>query len=492
LWQFFWCKLTKLRFGIMNLKLNLQAPKFLELWWQSSQMSALFNGLTKRLTTWRQGSNVVNFGLVGVMMLALLVALPYISNNQAGLIAMSIAAFWILLWLSRDRSANDTSSFNWTPIHLPLTIYWSIASFATILSPVKKAAADGWVKLTIYFLLFAVMNCLMRLSETGRIKWRSLLIGAYLLTTIAVCVYGLRQWVLGAAELATWTDPTSELVGTTRVYSFLNNPNLLAGYLMPAIPLGVVGAMHWRNWGVKTASALVSIASFICIRETYSRGGFIGLCAEGLVLVILLTYWWGQKLPKWSLPVTLGGIPALVALAAIAIPTVRSRFASIFSGRGDSSNNFRLNVWYSVLDMIKHRPILGIGPGNKAFNQIYPTYQRSGYSALGAYSVPLEIASESGLVGLACYVWLVVVVVQQGWQNLQRLRQERKSEGLWIIGALSSIAGLMAHGLVDTVWYRPQVQILWWLVIAIIASFCIQPPDVSLSETELSDRSIKN
>ena len=33
------------------------------------------------------------------------------------------------------------------------------------------------------------------------------------------------------------------------------------------------------------------------------------------------------------------------------------------------------------------------------------------------------------------------------------------------------MGGLMGHGLVDTVWYRPQINTLWWLMVAIIASY---------------------
>jgi putative inorganic carbon (HCO3(-)) transporter len=29
---------------------------------------------------------------------------------------------------------------------------------------------------------------------------------------------------------------------------------------------------------------------------------------------------------------------------------------------------------------------------------------------------------------------------------------------------------MMAHGLVDTIWYRPQVQMLWWLAVALITA----------------------
>ena len=32
------------------------------------------------------------------------------------------------------------------------------------------------------------------------------------------------------------------------------------------------------------------------------------------------------------------------------------------------------------------------------------------------------------------------------------------------------MVGLLFHGLFDTVWYRPQVNTLWWFMLAIIAS----------------------
>jgi putative inorganic carbon (HCO3(-)) transporter len=44
----------------------------------------------------------------------------------------------------------------------------------------------------------------------------------------------------------------------------------------------------------------------------------------------------------------------------------------------------------------------------------------------------------------------------------------------------------MVHGLVYTVWYRPQVQLLWWLAIAIISSFYVSP--IVIPQEEASDR----
>jgi putative inorganic carbon (HCO3(-)) transporter len=349
-----------------------------------------------------------------------------------------------------------------------LISYWAIALIATLLSPVRVAALDGMLKLTIYMIAFVSMSRMMRLG------WRSVLVGTYLETALVVCAYAVQQWYLGAPELATWTDITSETAGTTRVYSFLGNPNLLAGYLIPALPLGAIAAIHWRSWGMKVLGAVVAILGAFCITQTQSRGGLLGLAAESFALVLLLVYWWGKRLPTWTLPVTFGGTAGAIALGTILVPTLRKRVVSIF-GTEDSSNAFRVNVWMSVLNMIKVKPILGIGPGNKAFNLVYPLYQRSGYSALGAYSVPLELTVETGIIGVICYGWLIFSIFRQAWIALNRLRSDRNMDGLWIIAAIATIVGMMTHGLFDTVWYRPQVQLLWWLAIAIISSFYIAP-----------------
>ena len=43
--------------------------------------------------------------------------------------------------------------------------------------------------------------------------------------------------------------------------------------------------------------------------------------------------------------------------------------------------------------------------------------------------------------------------------------------GYWLIGAIAAISGLLMQGAFDTIWYRPPVSTLWWLLLAIIASF---------------------
>ena len=435
----------------------------------------MFFRLISPLQSWREGSRLLSAKFLGGLLVILVASLPFLENAQTGVIGAAVAIAWLMMWLSDHRDGEDQTVPIWTPIHLPLISYWAIALLATIISPVRVAAIDGMVKLTIYMLAFVSLSRLMRLG------WRNIFIAAYLISALVASAYGVQQSFLGAPELATWTDPTSEIAGTTRVYSFLGNPNLFAGYLIPALPLGAIAAIYWQSWGMKAIGVITAILGAFCITQSQSRGGLMGLAAESFAIVLLLVYWWGRRLPKWTLPTVFGSTAGAIALGTILIPTLRKRVGSIF-GTEDSSNAFRVNVWMSVLNMIKAKPILGIGPGNKAFNLIYPQYQRSGYSALGTYSVPLEITVETGIVGVICYGWLIFTIFRQGWIALNRLRSDRDPNGLWIIGAIATLTGMMVHGLVDTVWYRPQVQLLWWLAIALIGSFYIAPETSIIEE----------
>lgn len=195
------------------------------------------------------------------------------------------------------------------------------------------------------------------------------------------------------------------------------------------------------------------------------------------VLIVLMVYWLNPRFPafwrRWALPLLLGGSAAAVVAAVAFVPSIQLRVMSIFAMRGDSSNDFRLNVYAAVFDMIKAHPITGIGPGNEAFNKIYPLFQRPKFTALSAYSIYFETAVEAGIIGILSFFWILIVAFQQGCKQLGQLRQSRSPEGFWLIGVMTGMSGLLVQGAFDTVWYRPQISTLWWALLAIIASFFV-------------------
>ena len=142
----------------------------------------------------------------------------------------------------------------------------------------------------------------------------------------------------------------------------------------------------------------------------------------------------------WAFPLVLGSLVRdLVLRCGGNGEPLRERVFSIFADSKDSSNNFRLNVWASVQNDDSGPPLdWGSVQGNNAFNKIYPLYQRANYSALSAYSIYLELLVEVGVIGLStCFVWLLVVLLRQGWEQLQRLRaQQSQRDIFWLMAAI--------------------------------------------------------
>ena len=431
--------------------------------WQQGSYSRFVVGC---LSGWRRGSWLFQwFEVIGACAIAIVFLLaPFVSTSLIGVLLIAVAACWIL------NTVTTSCKPIVTPVHILVFLYWCIATVATAFSPVKFAAFNGWLTLTLYLILFAYSAEILRSPKLC--NWT---ISSFLLTALAVSAYGIRQEFFGVQQLATWNDPNSALANDTRVYSYLGNPNLLGGYLLPAIALSVAAVFIWQGWIQKTLAVIMVGANSACLYFTDSRGAWLAMVVLIGVLLLLFYFWWREYLPRfwqiWLLPLVFGSLAVLLAIAFVALEPLRIRLMSIFAGREDSSNNFRINVWEACFRIIEDYPLIGIGPGNDAFNQIYPRYMNSRYPALSAYSVYLEHLVEMGYLGLGCFVWLLAVTFNHGIRQLSRLRMLKDSRGIYLIAAIAATVSLAFHGFVDTVWYRPQINTLWWLVLAIIASF---------------------
>jgi len=415
---------------------------------------------------WREGSYLLQWAEpLGMVIMGLVLALaPFVSSTLVGVLLIAGAGYWGILTLS------ERNIIGLTPIHLLVLLYWGVATVAVAFSPVKAEAFSGWVKLTLYLLWFALSARVLRSPSL-----RNWTIALYLLVSLVISVYGIRQEIFGVEQLATWNDPESELAESTRAYSYLGNPNLLAGYLLSAIALSLSALWVWQTWLQKGVALTALLANTYCLYATDSRGGWIAMVGLLTIYLLLLYYWYRDTLPQfwriWLLPLVFAFFTGLILAAITFVEPLRLRVMSIFAGREDSSNNFRLTVWYAVLEMIRDHPWLGIGPGNEAFNAVYPLYQRPNYTALSAYSIYLEIMVETGLIGFSVFLGLLGTVAYHGWQKIRSLRAIGEREGFWVIGAIAAMAGMLTHGLVDTVWYRPEISTLWWLMVALVASY---------------------
>jgi putative inorganic carbon (HCO3(-)) transporter len=337
---------------------------------------------------------------------------------------------------------------------------------ATGFSPVPTAALKGLMKLVSYLGVYALMRQLLASAPL----WWDRITAALLAGQLVTSVIGIRQLYGDPGALARWSDANSLAEGTIRIYSTLENPNLLGGFLLPTLPLAVVALLRWPGLARRLFALASLVLGLVALVLTYSRGAWMGmvvaLAAITLFLVLRLSRSWP---PLWRrlFPILLlaGGTAALVVLVA-AVEPLRVRVLSLLVGREDSSNNFRMNVWSSALAMIRDRPLIGIGPGNNAFNLIYPLYQQPKFNALSAYSVPLEWAVEAGLPGLLAGTGLFLCAVRTGLRQLG-------GEGTLALPGLAAVAmflGLAVQGLTDTIFFRPEVQLVALFGLATLAA----------------------
>ena len=397
--------------------------------------------------------------IAGSVLCVLLAAMPFVTRAGLSLLILASGLLW-LVWSLCLPAGRIGRISGW------LLLMLGIAVLATGFSPVTPAAFKGLLKLVSYLGVYALLRQLLERAPL----WWDRLVAALLGGELLSSVLAIRQLYGDTSELARWADPNSVADGTIRVYGPLENPNLLAGYLIPILPIALIALLRWRSWPQRLFAASALLLGSSALFLSYSRGGWLGMVAALGVAVLLLvlrqTRHWP---PLWRrlFPLLLIAVAVCVLVVAVTqIEPLRIRVMSLAAGRGDSSNNFRINVWLAAIEMIQERPWLGIGPGNSAFNLIYPLYQQPKFNALSAYSVPLELLVEGGIPNLIAGLGLLFASLRAGLSQL-------KGESSWALPALAAvaaIAGLCIQGATDTIFFRPEVQLTGWFCLATLSA----------------------
>jgi putative inorganic carbon (HCO3(-)) transporter len=333
-----------------------------------------------------------------------------------------------------------------------------------------------------------------------------ILMGALVVFGLFEAGFAYLQSTNKVAELATWTDPsTNPEDQLTRVYGTLKpyNPNLLAAYFIASL-----GAILWwlgqilasftlaatslkkrLPWLLGLLIALGTVAYGLVL--TGSRGAYLGVTGMVLTIflgVIPLLLWVDDTLKPiaWLKKAWLGllfSVVALVGLMVFKSSALQHRISSMLAFREDSSISYRLNVYASAWRMFLDNVWVGIGPSNTVFKKVYGFYMTPGYNALGAYSVPLEIALEQGVLGLGLAFAFSQYLKIKTFTVLVALKEAKLSQKLSVAAGFTALVGFLWHGLFDTIWYRPAIQLLFWFFVA-VWGFSISTPAQEGSKTD--------
>lgn len=358
---------------------------------------------------------------------------------------------------------------------------------STAFSSFFHTSLIGLAKMLIFMSGYVVFRVI---SESGGMTI-GVLMGVLTVLGLGESLIGFYQHLHHIQPLATWSDPTiNPELQMDRIFGTLkpSNPNLLAGFLIPCLAASLGLSMlsfRKKTFLLSLVGIIITLLILVAIVLTGSRGGFLAI---GVMLATVFAYlghliWQDRELAafKWMKPAWL--IILLISLLAVgggilSSEKIRTRVASIFAMREDSSISYRFNVYNSAMHMVQDNPLVGIGPGNSTFKLVYGLYMVPGYNALGSYSVPLEIAVEQGLIGLFIFMSLLLVLILRAFLAIDSTQLTLRQK-LMIGALLIGILGSFTYGIFDTIWYRPSVNLLFWFMVASLSK---------LTEPQLSNR----
>lgn len=441
---------------------------FDERWRETLNQSVLlapFAAIKKAVPSVATIGNALQFiGFILALVLFAALPLPKFADDKIGLALISCAGFgsWLLGYLLGGRERRSPNA-----IDILVLCYFAINVVSTGASHYLTTSLRGLLLVALYVLSYFFFTGIIQASPKRKLA----ILAVLALSALALSVHGFYQYHIHVEPLATWEDPTVENKGT-RIFSTLKNPNLLAGYLLPLVALTAslgIAAISTKRLLIGIPVIGIALATAVATILTGSRGAFFGLAGiAGMILMVVVSLLWQRK-PKLRIPIIFGVIALLIGglIGLHFVPGFEQRVISIFRGSEHSSNAFRMNVWRASLAMLADNWWFGVGPGNQTFVRAYGLYMKSGFDALGTYCVPLEVAVETGLVGLGVFLTMVVACLARGHVAFW----SKDGWERWIAaGAAAGLVGMMIHGAVDTVFYRPQVHFLFWLLISLLAT----------------------
>lgn len=401
--------------------------------------------------------------LIFVSILAVFITSTFMSSDVIGFIALIVIFLTLVKLLTSPNQKLSASK-----PELWLLAYFMIVIVSLFGSTLFHLSLKGFFK-TFTYLGFYFSAVQFMKNNKSKIP--------YILGCIGLCIgfesiAGFLQNFAHVEEISTWQDVSSlnpEQV-MTRVYGTLKpyNPNLLGGYFVAGIP-ALFGLSAYfladKKYKCSIIGLILGFLGVITLFLTGCRGSYIGMMViMTLIFAVSAKYLWNNyKKIYLSL---IGGAVALMAMAVLFVSSLRARVFSIFAMRHDSSNSFRFNVYQSSVEMFKDNWLLGIGVGNMNFREIYGLYMKTGFDALSSYNIFLEIAVESGIFALIAFIGYLILLIKDAFQFI--LKSDNLKSTAIVAAAVISISAVCIHGLVDTVFFRPQIQFVFWTMAAIL------------------------
>jgi putative inorganic carbon (HCO3(-)) transporter len=329
----------------------------------------------------------------------------------------------------RDRRGGDVE----LALLAAVVLYAVQAAWSSDFEQGLKNVAFFYVPFALLFRLLAATNWSRRLA-----------INCLVLATVLALAFVAIGFVEYETRHLFWNPKviaSNQFESYFRVNSLFFDPNIYGRFL--AVVMSLLAAVQlwardWRTLIAATAALAVLLAGLVL---TFSQSSMVALIASLLVLAALR---WRAK------PVLIGALVIALAAGAGAIAFPGVTRVDLGSGRSlKKATSGRTDLIKGGVKMFLDRPILGYGSGAFAAEFRKREHTSDERAASASHTIPITVAAEQGVLGLASYLAVLITAFALVLQGLGRLRAPDPPRAELVArGAIAAaFTGLVVHTL---------------------------------------------
>ena len=424
----------------------------------------------------RRHTKNYSLSFIAPLLLILYLCIGFIPNWQA---VDKIAPQWLIMsilnlvsltyFFNIRKSIIDVLTLN-LKSKLTLTyigfILWAMASLFYAINP-TEVFINLARQINVFLMFFS-----MALLSYG-LKNKMNLLSWVVTLILAVEVYAVLNEALQMIN-------TSGIISSGTLKGVTANRNITAFSIAIKIPFVLFLIHGLRKKSIKLILGVLVCASLIALSMIQSRASFVAIGFTTFAYLGLNIALFLRDKKNWKQILQLGYlfIPLLVAI--IVNQTVLSskgadaisRAATISLSTNDGSVNQRLRYYEDVLTHLTSNPIFGVGLGNWKLKSIdYDKNDIKGYVVpYHAHSDFIQLGAELGIVGFFLYLGVFIWAVFYGYR-LIRFSELSLDEKVFIFLILTALGVYSVDANLNFPIARPQVLVVWTLIIALITGF---------------------
>jgi len=361
--------------------------------------------------------------------------------------AQVAVSFALLFWVVRMFLTGKFQLAR-NPLNIPIAAFLVAVAIGVIMAVDFKYSLKGYMTLGWISIFFLTVNNIKDVNQFKR------LIRILILITTIAGAYGIFQHL---ARIDFFGNVKYLHPSLPRSTGFFNAPLTFGNYILLVLPM-VIGLSSYSKKGREKRwlwlSGLIILTAIIF---SYGRGVWLGLIG-GLTFMAILR-------SKRLLLFVLTGI---IVCSTVLFILPSSKFSQRIMETIKSTRPVGDRIYFleGGLKIIRDYPITGVGW--EGFRKVYPRYKPAEAleSGCNAHNNFLDVAVDSGLLGLGIFIWLLLTIYKVGFQIFKRLDNGYFKGIAW--GFLGSFTAFLIAGLSQYNFGDSEVVMLFYFLLGMV------------------------